>query len=157
MIRRPPRSTLFPYTTLFRSAALPVRAVGELPADALILVGPFFQQLELRLFVVIGDGNGLLGNQFRVAFLRAEVLDVAMQVVPFRIAACFAYLLELRLGLLELRIVLRGALLELLDAIFAPVLERLAHLVNLGFGKHALARNLKQFTVALFQIRANVG
>src|SRR3712207_7170847 len=24
MIRRPPRSTLFPYTTLFRSAALPV-------------------------------------------------------------------------------------------------------------------------------------
>src|SRR3712207_8726411 len=26
MIRRPPRSTLFPYTTLFRSAALPRRA-----------------------------------------------------------------------------------------------------------------------------------
>src|SRR3712207_8589901 len=30
MIRRPPRSTLFPYTTLFRSAApLPVVAVGQ--------------------------------------------------------------------------------------------------------------------------------
>src|SRR2546425_7639855 len=26
MIRRPPRSTLFPYTTLFRSAACPTRA-----------------------------------------------------------------------------------------------------------------------------------
>src|SRR2546430_7478545 len=26
MIRRPPRSTLFPYTTLFRSAAAPLRA-----------------------------------------------------------------------------------------------------------------------------------
>src|SRR2546426_8617740 len=26
MIRRPPRSTLFPYTTLFRSLALPARA-----------------------------------------------------------------------------------------------------------------------------------
>src|SRR2546430_6679550 len=26
MIRRPPRSTLFPYTTLFRSAACPVRS-----------------------------------------------------------------------------------------------------------------------------------
>src|SRR3712207_8438413 len=25
MIRRPPRSTLFPYTTLFRSAAIPVQ------------------------------------------------------------------------------------------------------------------------------------
>src|SRR2546430_3754038 len=31
MIRRPPRSTLFPYTTLFRSAA---RAGGERPRDA---------------------------------------------------------------------------------------------------------------------------
>src|SRR3712207_7421681 len=30
MIRRPPRSTLFPYTTLFRS--VPVRAVRRLPA-----------------------------------------------------------------------------------------------------------------------------
>src|SRR5256885_5417204 len=30
MIRRPPRSTLFPYTTLFRSILLPrIRAVGE--------------------------------------------------------------------------------------------------------------------------------
>src|SRR5690242_20869640 len=31
MIRRPPRSTLFPYTTLFRSR--PLLAVGELVAD----------------------------------------------------------------------------------------------------------------------------
>src|SRR3712207_8328508 len=29
MIRRPPRSTLFPYTTLFRSEELAGRAVGE--------------------------------------------------------------------------------------------------------------------------------
>src|SRR5256885_11109799 len=29
MIRRPPRSTLFPYTTLFRSVALQVSAVHE--------------------------------------------------------------------------------------------------------------------------------
>src|SRR5438045_6938589 len=34
MIRRPPRSTLFPYTTLFRSAAgLPAAALGDAPAD----------------------------------------------------------------------------------------------------------------------------
>src|SRR5437773_11146600 len=31
MIRRPPRSTLFPYTTLFRSAALPRRATRGCP------------------------------------------------------------------------------------------------------------------------------
>src|SRR5438270_4347027 len=31
MIRRPPRSTLFPYTTLFRSPRAPSRAVGVHP------------------------------------------------------------------------------------------------------------------------------
>src|SRR3712207_8881252 len=30
MIRRPPRSTLFPYTTLFRSAVRVIRALDEL-------------------------------------------------------------------------------------------------------------------------------
>src|SRR2546426_4790375 len=29
MIRRPPRSTLFPYTTLFRSRCLPLSASGQ--------------------------------------------------------------------------------------------------------------------------------
>src|SRR2546422_6170890 len=33
MIRRPPRSTLFPYTTLFRSLLLERRAVRELALD----------------------------------------------------------------------------------------------------------------------------
>src|SRR3712207_7773746 len=31
MIRRPPRSTLFPYTTLFRSRALPTCFIGMAP------------------------------------------------------------------------------------------------------------------------------
>src|SRR2546430_10838334 len=34
MIRRPPRSTLFPYTTLFRSVALP--GIGLEPLDLLL-------------------------------------------------------------------------------------------------------------------------
>src|SRR2546422_8603514 len=34
MIRRPPRSTLFPYTTLFRSASSPSRPAGWTSADA---------------------------------------------------------------------------------------------------------------------------
>src|SRR5215216_7498067 len=33
MIRRPPRSTLFPYTTLFRSAAAPRRPAREARRD----------------------------------------------------------------------------------------------------------------------------
>src|SRR3989475_8077129 len=45
MIRRPPRSTLFPYTTLFRShdvGRAPAALLGDLVADrllALVLVG----------------------------------------------------------------------------------------------------------------------
>src|SRR5438874_5185181 len=35
MIRRPPRSTLFPYTTLFRSHANDVRTGADQPGDAL--------------------------------------------------------------------------------------------------------------------------
>src|SRR5258705_5335280 len=31
MIRRPPRSTLFPYTTLFRSAGVPLESLPRLP------------------------------------------------------------------------------------------------------------------------------
>src|SRR2546427_7795584 len=34
MIRRPPRSTLFPYTTLFRSAVTAGRTVAENPGSA---------------------------------------------------------------------------------------------------------------------------
>src|SRR3712207_7985551 len=46
MIRRPPRSTLFPYTTLFRSAA----------ADAEALAGTILQSVpaEVRLLHVAG-------------------------------------------------------------------------------------------------------
>src|SRR5437764_6963378 len=35
MLRRPPRSTLFPYTTLFRSAAGPTGLIARLPTPAL--------------------------------------------------------------------------------------------------------------------------
>src|SRR5258708_20144785 len=41
MIRRPPRSTLFPYTTLFRSAEQPAPLPGLplLPAEVLVVDG----------------------------------------------------------------------------------------------------------------------
>src|SRR3712207_7493443 len=37
MIRRPPRSTLFPYTTLFRSAALTAAAAANVQIDVMPL------------------------------------------------------------------------------------------------------------------------
>src|SRR3989442_4749456 len=45
MIRRPPRSTLFPYTTLFRSAARAPRA-ADARAPALLLLGLPAQPLD---------------------------------------------------------------------------------------------------------------
>src|SRR3712207_6930064 len=47
MIRRPPRSTLFPYTTLFRSSGASAKAVGlTLCRPARILsIEPFFMGL----------------------------------------------------------------------------------------------------------------
>src|SRR3989449_11689719 len=49
MIRRPPRSTLFPYTTLFRSAAIRTAATlaGEALRQTLTLVRPGMTELEI--------------------------------------------------------------------------------------------------------------
>src|SRR2546425_6275822 len=64
MIRRPPRSTLFPYTTLFRSRHLPVRA-GE-------------RMLE------IGAGLGLaavLAAKTGVRVVATDVVEEAVETV----------------------------------------------------------------------------
>src|SRR3712207_8275558 len=50
MIRRPPRSTLFPYTTLFRSIIAPWAAVLEVVDE------------DVRAAPVIGDGRGMLSS-----------------------------------------------------------------------------------------------
>src|SRR3712207_6933324 len=41
MIRRPPRSTLFPYTTLFRSAAKTLDAIMKLPPAVTLAFTPY--------------------------------------------------------------------------------------------------------------------
>ena len=53
MIRRPPRSTLFPYTTLFRSALLIAAVVGLLVVPLQLALIPL-----LKLHVGIGIGKG---------------------------------------------------------------------------------------------------
>src|SRR5256886_16121200 len=70
MIRRPPRSTLFPYTTLFRSAA--TEFVGWYNGH------PDFCDLEVELLrarraIVIGNGNVAL-DVARMLVLGSEAL-----------------------------------------------------------------------------------
>src|SRR2546422_11709993 len=57
MIRRPPRSTLFPYTTLFRSAN------GLSPADLKLLVP---HQANLRILEMVQKTIGLRDDQVYV-------------------------------------------------------------------------------------------
>src|SRR3712207_8866108 len=58
MIRRPPRSTLFPYTTLFRSGT---RSRTRLPPSQLgladLMVPTYRRPLRRRLTVVAADGQ----------------------------------------------------------------------------------------------------
>src|SRR5437879_13792784 len=69
MIRRPPRSTLFPYTTLFRAAAThgleevprTARAVGVLVAELLLVAG------RLRNAHALPVGLELVGDDHRHA------------------------------------------------------------------------------------------
>src|SRR2546426_8002262 len=56
MIRRPPRSTLFPYTTLFRSFGGPVVQVGDLDGAANVRSEVVLNVNRCALaFVVTGD------------------------------------------------------------------------------------------------------
>src|SRR5690349_24029048 len=63
MIRRPPRSTLFPYTTLFRSpgdaAVSRVRIAG---AAAVVRLGPASADREAPVDVAVGVGRGHIAH-----------------------------------------------------------------------------------------------
>src|SRR2546423_10074593 len=65
MIRRPPRSTLFPYTTLFRSTDLDRREIGDVypVVQPMRIVGADIDALHERPFDV-----RVVGRQGRVAF-----------------------------------------------------------------------------------------
>src|SRR2546430_13072012 len=81
MIRRPPRSTLFPYTTLFRSldTALHLPRLGGLGAE------PLDERLHLRPALLL-----LLRLRLQMLFLRGAQLQIALVVAriaaqPFRL------------------------------------------------------------------------
>src|SRR2546425_8965727 len=79
MIRRPPRSTLFPYTTLFRSSRL-----ASLSASG---VGSHRPQEHVRRVPAKqpGRGRGLLGhnNDRVVRFLRSEEHTSELQSLAY--------------------------------------------------------------------------
>src|SRR5256885_13905939 len=56
MIRRPPRSTLFPYTTLFRSAR-GRSELGELGVEFVVKTGAGGRAARDRVHVVVTDGG----------------------------------------------------------------------------------------------------
>src|SRR2546422_10697370 len=56
MIRRPPRSTLFPYTTLFRSNVLPFSLRTERLAQAFVVGGGY-------KYCQLGEGNCFLRDR----------------------------------------------------------------------------------------------
>src|SRR2546426_8855573 len=76
MIRRPPRSTLFPYTTLFRS--LPKQFPGVtfafLPADMVSQILNFGLPAPIDVQVV---GNDLEGNRLYASALLAKLRYVS--------------------------------------------------------------------------------
>src|SRR2546429_7677466 len=90
MIRRPPRSTLFPYTTLFRSITLAALMRFELPADwvatawaalALALLAVAWRsgrRLFLHQALLVGAGvlmRTVLHNFYERSYFPAPVLE----------------------------------------------------------------------------------
>src|SRR5258708_29874249 len=81
MIRRPPRSTLFPYTTLFRSLGAPRRLREELGGARWPLISP-------RLAVIIqGTRQGSLGLLFQTVLIdrKSTRLNSSHQIISYAV------------------------------------------------------------------------
>src|SRR5258708_13566098 len=91
MIRRPPRSTLFPYTTLFRSSQAQLEFLPERSTDFIFAVigeefGLLGQLLILSLYgVVIGRGL-YLAIQAHGTFARLTVAAIALSFFVYLFA-----------------------------------------------------------------------
>src|ERR1035441_10836700 len=73
MIRRPPRSTLFPYTTLFRSVqALFQTEIGQ------VVGGGFIAQIGGELLVLLDECVAIVGTEDVMAML--DLLDDRVQL-----------------------------------------------------------------------------
>src|SRR3712207_7177137 len=81
MIRRPPRSTLFPYTTLFRSAPRLGREQGEVREGREAEAGePLVVGRGQRVGAVIGAVNGRRGRDRKSTRLNSSHANISYAV-----------------------------------------------------------------------------
>src|SRR3712207_7658174 len=66
MIRRPPRSTLFPYTTLFRSRAVAIQADGKIVAAGEALSAGIRSDFALARYHLDGSLDTTFGIEGKV-------------------------------------------------------------------------------------------
>src|SRR5256884_3994153 len=86
MIRRPPRSTLFPYTTLFRSQLL---FFATLSAVVFLLFVALTFVLARNLLKLFAERRlGVLGSKFRT---RMVVVGLLLSILPVIVMFWFAY------------------------------------------------------------------
>src|SRR3989449_11421920 len=78
MIRRPPRSTLFPYTTLFRSGA----ALSDAALTRARLIGPMSNAKALRARFVSANLGADPGNQ-SMGIMRVDATGVDFSGADF--------------------------------------------------------------------------
>src|SRR3989442_10852465 len=79
MIRRPPRSTLFPYTTLFRSLFVLMREIGILTDTA---VSPSLRRRQPSSRYAIHAGRNLPDKEWRNDLTRSEEHTSELQSRP---------------------------------------------------------------------------
>src|SRR3712207_251852 len=88
MIRRPPRSTLFPYTTLFRSEQRVVGVVLDLRVVEDVVAVAVVAQLLAQLGGALGDGFGAQGSTSSAAgasrSARSYLLSASMPATSVR-------------------------------------------------------------------------
>src|SRR2546430_6590187 len=73
MIRRPPRSTLFPYTTLFRSAqSPPANPVGSAPLPRPAPVSPLVPRPQQRVLPARSSGRRQIRSEEHTSELQSQ-------------------------------------------------------------------------------------
>src|SRR5258708_11324739 len=82
MIRRPPRSTLFPYTTLFRSG----RAEAPAARREVVVVAPLLGVLQVgRLDVVVDVGVEVAGEIVGERDRKSTRLNSSHQIISYAV------------------------------------------------------------------------
>src|SRR2546430_10299346 len=92
MIRRPPRSTLFPYTTLFRSLATGLIGILSLAYRKPVLGLDGWALLGAGFFAVVGWGIGRLSRAWAVIGFSIYALGVLINIGMQLAAGKFGFL-----------------------------------------------------------------